>query len=68
MIQAARFAWAAVAGTWRWGGMAIRASRRGVPDTRGGVYDQAAFTRTFARLTGRTPAQFRRAHLDRRGA
>jgi len=33
-----------------------------------GFYDQAAFTRTFARLTGRTPAQFRRAQLDRRGA
>ncbi|GAB49828.1 AraC family transcriptional regulator [Mobilicoccus pelagius] len=27
-----------------------------------GFYDQAAFTRTFARLTGRTPAQFRRDH------
>lgn len=25
-----------------------------------GFYDQAAFSRTFARLTGRTPAQFRR--------
>ncbi len=26
-----------------------------------GFYDQAAFTRTFGRLTGETPAQFRRA-------
>src|SRR5699024_8169649 len=25
-----------------------------------GFYDQAAFTRTFARVTGETPAQFRR--------
>lgn len=35
-----------------------------------GFYDQAAFSRTFARLTGQTPGQFRRAarahraHLD----
>ncbi|MCA0425742.1 MAG: helix-turn-helix domain-containing protein [Proteobacteria bacterium] len=26
-----------------------------------GFYDQAAFSRTFARLTGQTPSQFRRA-------
>jgi transcriptional regulator GlxA family with amidase domain len=26
-----------------------------------GFYDQASFTRTFGRLTGETPAQFRRA-------
>lgn len=43
MIQASRFAWAALAQTWRWGGMAIRAARRGLPDERGGVYDQACF-------------------------
>lgn len=28
---------------------------------RAGFYDQASFTRTFGRLTGETPAQFRRA-------
>lgn len=28
-----------------------------------GFYDQASFTRTFGRLTGETPAQFRRAAL-----
>lgn len=43
MIQALRFGWAAVSETFRWGGMAIRAAHRGVPDTRGGVYDEAAF-------------------------
>lgn len=33
-----------------------------------GFYDQAAFSRTFARLTGQTPARFRRAarHTDQR--
>ncbi|MEV7972654.1 AraC family transcriptional regulator [Cellulomonas sp. NPDC089187] len=29
-----------------------------------GFYDQASFTRTFGRLTGETPAQFRRAARD----
>lgn len=29
--------------------------------TAAGFYDQAVFTRTFGRLTGQTPAQFRRS-------
>jgi AraC-like DNA-binding protein len=28
-----------------------------------GFYDQSSFTRTFARLTGETPAQFRTSHM-----
>jgi transcriptional regulator GlxA family with amidase domain len=30
-----------------------------------GFYDQADFTRRFARLTNETPAQFRRSHSER---
>lgn len=33
-----------------------------------GFYDQASFTRTFGRLTGETPAQFRRAARSTPGA
>lgn len=33
--------------------------------TGSGFYDQAAFTRTFGRLTGETPAQFRRRAVPR---
>ncbi|HEY5518845.1 MAG TPA: AraC family transcriptional regulator [Cellulomonas sp.] len=33
--------------------------------TESGFYDQAAFTRTFGRLTGETPAQFRRRAVPR---
>jgi len=36
--------------------------------TRSGFYDQAVLTRTFGRLTGDTPAQFRRRALPDRGA
>lgn len=35
--------------------------------TRCGFYDQAAFSRTFARLTARTPAQYRRETARRPG-
>lgn len=43
MSQALRFWLAALRLTWHWGGLAVRASRRGVPDTIGGIYDQCTF-------------------------
>ena len=43
MNQAIRFWSAALHLTWKWGGGAVRASRQGVPDSIGGIYDQCAF-------------------------
>lgn len=43
MSQALRFWFAAVRLTWQWGGRAVRASRQGVPDSIGGIYDQCAW-------------------------
>lgn len=43
MSRALRFWFAAVRLTWQWGGLAVRSSRQGVPDTIGGVYDKCAW-------------------------
>jgi 1-acyl-sn-glycerol-3-phosphate acyltransferase len=42
MMTALRFSLGAVRATMIWGSRAIRASRRGLPDTPGGPYDEAA--------------------------
>jgi 1-acyl-sn-glycerol-3-phosphate acyltransferase len=41
--QALRFWVAALRLTWHWGGLAVRASRQGVPDSIGGIYDRCTW-------------------------
>lgn len=43
MIRILRFWFAALHLTWKWGGGAVRAARKGIPDSIGGVYDQCCW-------------------------
>jgi 1-acyl-sn-glycerol-3-phosphate acyltransferase len=56
MIRVLRFWLAALRLTWKWGGGAVRAARKGIPDSIGGIYDRCCWEWSdgFLRVAGIT--------------